>query len=227
MEDFLPKLPFMRFYPADYLLGTRALTDTEKAIWMDILCYMWLKPSNRGRLDMHIEDMARMVGRDRLTLQVTLDSLKNKEICDMEKRDDQTFFVECRRMVRDQKQLKLTNIRVKRFNASINASINAPINGKLTPKKSEDRSQKTDKDIHPAFDEFWKAYPRKVGKDAAFKAWDKKKPPLEAVLKALTVQRSCDQWQKEGGQFVPHPATWLNQGRWKDEINGERKEVIR
>lgn len=71
------------------------------------------------------------------------------------------------------------------------------------------------------FEEFWKAYPKKVGKDAAKKAFDKRKPDqamVDAMLNAIHFQRSSDAWQKDGGQYIPNPATWLNQGRWQDEI---------
>lgn len=78
------------------------------------------------------------------------------------------------------------------------------------------------------FETFWKSYPRKVGKDAALKAWNKKKPNLDEVLKALEWQTQSAQWLKDGGQFIPHPATYLNQGRWKDEpCVIESKPVIR
>lgn len=72
-----------------------------------------------------------------------------------------------------------------------------------------------------AFETFWKAYPRKVGKDAARKAWKKKGCTvnlLEKMLVTLEAQRQCKQWQKEDGQFIPHPSTWLNEGRWDDEV---------
>lgn len=71
------------------------------------------------------------------------------------------------------------------------------------------------------FDRFWQAYPKKVGKDAARKAFDKRKPDeglVAAMLATLAVQRSSVDWLKDGGQFVPNPATWLNQGRWQDEV---------
>jgi uncharacterized protein YdaU (DUF1376 family) len=70
------------------------------------------------------------------------------------------------------------------------------------------------------FAEFWKAYPRKVGKGAALKAWAKiksKADTLQAILKAIAWQRTADQWTKDGGQFIPHPSTWLNEQRWLDE----------
>ena len=68
------------------------------------------------------------------------------------------------------------------------------------------------------FSLFWKEYPKKIGKGAAEKAWQKMKPPIEDVLNAIRVQRQTDQWLKNKGQFIPNPATWLNQKRWEDEV---------
>ena len=67
------------------------------------------------------------------------------------------------------------------------------------------------------FTEFWQAYPRKVGKGAAEKAWVKLKPNLQTVLSALAWQSRQDGWTKDQGAFIPHPATYLNQRRWEDE----------
>lgn len=67
------------------------------------------------------------------------------------------------------------------------------------------------------FQEFWQSYPRKIGKGAAQKAWDKLKPDLDTVLAALTWQTKQDAWVKDGGQYIPHPVTYLNQQRWLDE----------
>jgi uncharacterized protein YdaU (DUF1376 family) len=71
------------------------------------------------------------------------------------------------------------------------------------------------------FDVFWNKYPKKVGKDAALKAFQKRKPDqhlLVQMLNALGEQSRSEAWVKDGGQFVPNPATWLNQGRWQDEV---------
>lgn len=76
---------------------------------------------------------------------------------------------------------------------------------------------------YPAdFEEFWKRYPRKNGKDAALRAWKAKKregrlPALSVLAEAIDAAKRSDQWQRDGGQYIPHPATWLNQGRWMDE----------
>ena len=61
--------------------------------------------------------------------------------------------------------------------------------------------------------------PRKVGKDAARKAFAKRKPDadlLAKMLAAVAVQAKSTQWQRDGGQYIPHPSTWLNEGRWND-----------
>ena len=43
------------------------------------------------------------------------------------------------------------------------------------------------------------------------------RPNIEVVLNALAWQKESDQWFKNGGQFVPNPATYLNQHRFMDE----------
>lgn len=72
----------------------------------------------------------------------------------------------------------------------------------------------------PGFERVWSAYPKKVGKDTAAKAFAKRKPDaalVEAMVRAIEAQRASRDWTKDGGQYVPHLATWLNQGRWMDE----------
>lgn len=74
--------------------------------------------------------------------------------------------------------------------------------------------------LRERFNEFWQAYPKKVGKDAAWRSWQKRRPTAELtadILAAVEVQKTWPQWTKDNGQFVPHPSTWLNQGRWQDE----------
>jgi hypothetical protein len=73
------------------------------------------------------------------------------------------------------------------------------------------------------FDAFWKAYPIRVGKETARKAWTKARPDadlLGVILAAIAAQSKSEQWTKAGGEFIPHPTTWLNQKRWEDELTG-------
>lgn len=70
-----------------------------------------------------------------------------------------------------------------------------------------------------AFDQFWDAFPRKVGKKAAQKAFRnaQDRPRINDLIAAIHRARDSPQWLKEGGQFIPHPSTWLNRGGWADE----------
>lgn len=71
-----------------------------------------------------------------------------------------------------------------------------------------------------AFDDFWASYPRKVGKGAAKKSWDKIRPSPELhgkILAAVAAAKKSKQWA-EDIKYIPHPSTWLNQERWEDEI---------
>ena len=75
------------------------------------------------------------------------------------------------------------------------------------------------------FDLFWKAYPKKVGKEAARKSWKKLKigkALADQIIKAVEDNaRNNPQWKRENGRFIPNPSTWLNQGRWEDEFKAE------
>lgn len=74
-------------------------------------------------------------------------------------------------------------------------------------------------DIARGFLEFWQTYPRKVGKDAAAKAFAKamgriaEDDPLAVILAGI--ERALPGWTDP--DFIPHPSTWLNAGRWDDE----------
>ena len=75
--------------------------------------------------------------------------------------------------------------------------------------------------IEDPFDTFWREYPRKVGKGDARKKFAKAltKTSFDNLMAALQRVKASAQWTKDGGQFVPHPATWLNQERWDDEVS--------
>ena len=82
--------------------------------------------------------------------------------------------------------------------------------------KKREQEQKT-----KMFDRFWAEYPRKESKPAARRAFDKLNPDdalLETMIAAIEKQRASPQWLEAGGQYIPHPATWLNNRRWEDEV---------
>lgn len=71
------------------------------------------------------------------------------------------------------------------------------------------------------FDAFWALYPKKKSKGEAKKAWAQLKPSREiisAIMAKLPLLAASHDWTKEGGQYVPNPATWLRAEGWEDEV---------
>lgn len=69
------------------------------------------------------------------------------------------------------------------------------------------------------FEEFWKLYPNKKAKPYC-KKWflkncSKNKDLPEKIIEG--VKRYLPYWATRE-DYVPHPHTWLNKGRWEDEI---------
>jgi hypothetical protein len=79
----------------------------------------------------------------------------------------------------------------------------------------------SDTDLADRFVRFWNAYPLKVAKPRAERSFRKlapDEPLLEQILVAIDRQRRSREWRKEGGEYIPHPSTWLNNRRWEDEV---------
>lgn len=91
----------------------------------------------------------------------------------------------------------------------------------IKEEKQVKKKSKTENKQQEYFSIFWASYPKKVGKGAAEKSWKKIKPTkdlLEKMLNAIEIAKQSMQWNKDNGQYIPNPATWLNQKRWEDEI---------
>jgi len=98
-----------------------------------------------------------------------------------------------------------------------------------SPTRARENPQTVDKSVEKPvekmwrkrFEEFWEAYPRKTGKGAAEKAFEKISPTKElheTMIRAVRSASLSRQWTEENGRFIPNPATWLNQKRWEDEL---------
>jgi uncharacterized protein YdaU (DUF1376 family) len=77
-------------------------------------------------------------------------------------------------------------------------------------------------DLRAAFETFYEAYPKHVGKPDALKAWMKLKPSpelLNAILIDIRKRIDLGAWCIGPGKaFIPGPAPYLNQQKWTDEI---------
>jgi very-short-patch-repair endonuclease len=73
----------------------------------------------------------------------------------------------------------------------------------------------------PLFDQFWAAYPRKIGKIGAQKAWQrvtrKSTDPALIIEAAGRFARECSQ-SGTAAKYITHPARWLRDGRYADAV---------
>lgn len=79
-------------------------------------------------------------------------------------------------------------------------------------------------EIEKMFLAFWQAYPKKKAKADAHARWMKMKPSralLQIMLTAIEEQKKSKEWTKDGGQYIPYPATWLHRGQWEDEMSDD------
>lgn len=92
------------------------------------------------------------------------------------------------------------------------------------PHKNTNIKEKQFKEYNPQneFEDFWNLYPRKVGKQDAFKAFKKAIATTPFIAIYVGVQKLATDPNLPEKQFIPHPATWLNEGRWSDEPYPER-----
>jgi len=89
-------------------------------------------------------------------------------------------------------------------------------------KRSEEKRSKpmAESSLPAGFFEFWKTYPRRTKKPSAEKAWKKLNPDQalqDRILQAIERQKTSPDWTCDNGQFIPYPASWLNERRWEDE----------
>ena len=92
----------------------------------------------------------------------------------------------------------------------------------LDQKTCEDTSKKEE-----LFESFWKVYPRKVGKEKCrnwFKSHKPKEDLVQKMIEAVEEQKKSKQWSDP--QYIPHPYTWLNQGRWEDELTPSKDSTF-
>jgi hypothetical protein len=96
------------------------------------------------------------------------------------------------------------------------SNVNSDVTSDITSDRREEK-RREENNTNDQFEIFYKAYPRKVAKPNALKAWLKKKPDLQVVLKSLESYKKSKGWENK--EFIPHPATWINGERWADEVD--------
>jgi hypothetical protein len=90
--------------------------------------------------------------------------------------------------------------------------------------------RESEEELYPGFEDFWKEYPKKIDKIKTRKAWRKISPNADlriSIMGALLRQKLLPSWNKEQGQYIPHPTSWLNGRRWEDQYEVPEPEPAR
>ena len=91
--------------------------------------------------------------------------------------------------------------------------------------RKQKKNNKNNKNIQEFFEKFYLAYPKKKAKPSALKAFKKINPNhklLNFILKDIERKKKSEQWLKNSGQYIPYPATYLNNERWNDEEDNKQ-----
>ena len=83
-------------------------------------------------------------------------------------------------------------------------------------------------ELDSMFEQFWKAYPKKVDPKGCKKKFIKiknLKQLFPTIMQALEIQKRSTQWNEENGRFIPNPSTWINQERWNTVNEVAEKQI--
>ena len=230
------KAPAFQFYVGDWIQDTRILTPSSRGIWADLLCFMW-RAEERGQISGTYPQLARLLSASESEIKDALHELSVTKVADVTERNE-IVTITNRRMFREERERVLTRKRVKRFR---NGEVKRDCNDDVTPPSSSSSSTSSSDlkyscatQLREHFEKFWEVYPKKKSKGQAEKAWNAIKPDEQLVaIMIATIERAkkTADWQKDGGQFIPYPATWLRAKGWEDEFsqgeeNGKRKSIV-
>lgn len=108
----------------------------------------------------------------------------------------------------------------EKHNSTASSTASSTANRQQTDINNKNKNNKKNNNTHVHFDKFWSAYPKKKAKETAKISFDKINPDenlLSVMINSIKNQMNTYDWQKEDGQFIPLPSTWLNNKRWEDE----------
>jgi len=226
------------FYPTDFLMGTMFLSTEEVGAYIRLLCYQW----QEGKIPENSENLKKISGISRKKLENVLKKFQRYEensefflVNDRLEvvRGEREQFIEIQRAngkkggrPPKQKPEGLENPRVSQDITQTKPELTLPSPSPspsplIPPNPQGGGDDEKEKSQYPkAFEQFWEAYPKKKAKGAALIAWKKAKdkPEIENLIEIIEENKESKEWKKENGQFIPYPATWINEKRWLDEL---------
>ena len=137
----------------------------------------------------------------------------------------------------NQTEISMKSVRNQYDIGSVNVNDNVNVNVNVNDNVLSKDNELNNRDINIScakeeknesiFESFWEVYPRKIGKEKCrnwFKSHKPKENFVKQMIEAVEQQKKSKQWSDP--QYIPHPYTWLNQGRWEDELTPSKDSTF-
>lgn len=134
----MPKLPWMKFFPADYLVDTLPLSPASRGIWMDIICLLW-RANTRGQLALTNDQWLKYLRCSNTEMVAACLELTLYDICVIQQISHDLTSITSRRMARDEKTRENNRLRQRRHRVT---PMSQPDVTPCHKEKLEARSQK-------------------------------------------------------------------------------------
>jgi len=229
-------VPWFKFYPSDWLGGTRGLEPAEVGIYINLLAMMYERGAplsdDVGKLARHcgarkpaFEKALKVLladGKIMRTKQGLWNDRVQKEIGNREERSSIAKTAAATRWGKREENQQIDNATATVEQCETDAIPEA------RSQKPEARDQKGDSESPPTrskspkiddaeFDQFWRVYPRREAKGAARKAYERARKTITAEIIVEGAIRYARERAHEDPKYTKHPATWLNGECWGDE----------
>ena len=226
--------PWLRFYvrTLDNPKAQRLPGSTFKG-WVNLLC---LAKEYDGALP-SVEDISFRLRLSKQKVEALLNTLRFNGLVDgdrMHDWDEMQYPSDS-----STERVKQHRERARKHHRNVSSNVSVTPQNRIDKNRVETETEQPPKpparklaDVLPnEFGNWYHSYPRKVGRKDALRAWRKIKPTSElaaTMTRAIRNQVAQHHFQNgQGEDFVPNPSTWLNQGRWEDEITGPPKRKMR
>jgi hypothetical protein len=182
-------------------------------LWINVLCIA----SKHGGVLPSLDDLAFELRLPTLVCKTEIDMLKAAGLIDGDKKLKPHGW-EKRQYKSDTSTDRVKRFRERSRNVTETVSETAPDTDTETDTETDKNQKKIPKKRDRSagsaeFENFWSVYPRKINRAVALKAFEKatRKTEADLIITAVQGYKFADD-----EQFIPHPATWLNQERWVD-----------
>lgn len=218
--------PWFRFFPTDWISGVAQLSAAERGVYVTLIAMIY---DAEGPVPLDESRLARACGipvhgfRRALDALVDLDKLQIEDGKITNKRAKTELTERASRVDRARDAASSSWDKRKKNQHSKNGSAlpeqsepnatRAPVTTTTTDSEIDNSISEKRAQARAAFARFWNAWPHKVGKPAAEKAFAKVVDEIEIILVGI------ESYIRDKPPDRPwlNPATFLNQRRWEDQ----------